>query len=76
MINLPSTVRIIILYQWFKDNGVKPPSSKQMYELGHKIEKNNQPSSMDLSNGWKVKWDKKLITLIDPSNCNKKEFNQ
>ncbi len=76
MIKLPSTVRAIIFYQWFKDNDVKPPSSKQMYELGHKIEKNKPPSSIDLSNGWKVKWDKELITLIGPSNQNKKEFNQ
>ncbi len=76
MIKLPSSVRIIIFYQWFKDNDVNPPSSKQMYELSHKIEKHQPSSSIDLSNGWKVKWDKKLITLIGPQNCNKKEFNQ
>ncbi len=66
MINLPLTVRTIIFYQWFKDNEVIPPSSKQMNELSHKIGKNNPPSSIDLSNGWKIQWDKKLITISSP----------
>ncbi len=67
MKNLPKTVRAIIFHQWFKDNDLTPPSSAQLNELSHKIEQHKPPGSIDLSKGWKVKWDKKVITLIKPS---------
>ena len=66
--NLSLTARSIILNQWFKENQVPLLSAIQLQELSQKITQREPPGCIQLSQNWKVKWDKSFIEIIKPSS--------
>ncbi len=58
---LSISARSTIIYLWLKKAGGPAISACQLEELSHKIDAEKPNGSLDISKGWKILWNKKVI---------------
>tara|TARA_Y100001968_G_scaffold160826_1_gene147118 strand:+ start:1116 stop:2141 length:1026 start_codon:yes stop_codon:yes gene_type:complete len=68
LIDLPNSIRKIILTNWLKMLGVKRVSASQIEEMNIKISIRNPPGSIHLHGDFLLKWDKEIIYIANKIN--------
>ncbi len=62
--DISETSRAKILSLWLQKNNVPSQTSKKLMNLSRRIGAQKAPGSVNLTNGWVVKWNKEIVSLI------------
>ena len=73
IIKLSLSARATIFSQWLEKNNAPNLSSIQLKELSQKISKGNAKGYLEISNQWKISWNKTSIDLLNTLNIKNKD---